>query len=105
MKSDQNRIDSEAANRSRGASFWMRIARIVIGLFGLSAVGGVHAANEQLTAEKMEIEKRVLAAREVIQTTGLIRLGEESVGREQPDKVTQWYNWPNWNNWRNWRNW
>jgi hypothetical protein len=81
-----------------------RISRFLgplIGFLGITGVGGdVSAASPDVVNERERLERRVLAARELL---GVDRAADR-LGNVV-DKIAQWMNWPNWGNWGNWPNW
>jgi hypothetical protein len=75
--------------------------RGVLALLGIAALfGSSPAAQASIETERLELEKRVLDIRSVLQDAA-----KERPGVQTDTLLAQWGNWGNWGNWNNWNNW
>lgn len=100
------------------------IARLLLGIFGLAALGPAQAKPDPVDSARQQLEQRVLAARVQLQTgrdsaasrpaaeTGLNEIlngkpqHEPDTGESSRNRLAQyWNNWGNFPNWPNWSNW
>ena len=90
----------------KASRFRARIAKLFLVVLGLSTSAASYAAAEELADARLEIEQRVVIARDVLNSG--IRAQQDrddTIEVTLPDKIAQWSNWPNWGNWGNWPNW
>lgn len=80
-----------------------RLLRPLLAILGISTVAAaLQAGDASASLDRERLERRVLAAREV-----LLARSPEFDGAEtaNPSRLAQWPNWGNWGNWGNWPNW